>query len=147
MDHSMMRERIKSILLISAGAIVVVGIVAMIINASGQYSNTASAIFGGLMETCAFACIPGGLYALLVGQDMLMRHQGVPMPQPQPRQQYNNRPQQFGGQPQQFNGQPQQFNGQAQQYGGQPQQFGGQPQQYGGQPQQPQQPQQPNNYQ
>ena len=147
-NEGVLRTTLKKVLLIAAVGIVVVGIVNMIIVASNSHgAGVASALFGGLMETCAYACIPGGLYAILIGQDMLMRHQGVPMPQPQPRQQYNNRPQQFGGQPQQFNGQPQQFNGQAQQYGGQPQQFGGQPQQYGGQPQQPQQPQQPNNYQ
>ncbi len=87
MDKRVMREKIEMILLFIAGGIIVFGIVAMIINASAAYSNAAYAIFGGLVETCAYASIPAGLYAILVGQDMVMQHQGVPMPQPQPRPQ------------------------------------------------------------
>ena len=119
MDHVMFRERLKSILLIISGVIVVLGIVVMIINASrNQGAGVAAALFGGLLETCAYASIPAGLYAILVGQDMLMKHQGVPMPTPQPRPQYNAQ-QQYRA-PQQQYGAPQQpqFNGQAQQYGG-----------------------------
>ena len=58
-------------------------------------------LFQGLMQTCAFACVPAGFYAILVGQDMAMRHQGVPMPQPAPRPQFNGYAPQQPQQPQQ----------------------------------------------
>ena len=128
-NSSVLRETIKKILLISAAVIGVLGIVATIIGAT-QYKGAGVAwqIFEGLMTTISGMCLPGGLYALLIGQDMMMRHQGVPMPQQQPR--FQTAPQQPYGQPQGYPQQPPQ----------QPQQpYGGQPQ--GGYPQQP------NNYQ
>ena len=125
-NGSVLRETIKKILLIAAAVAGVLGIVATIIGAT-QYrgAGVAYAIFQGLMETIAYMCIPGGLYAVLIGQDMMMRHQGVPMPQAQPR--FQQQPQQAYGQPQGYQQQPY-----------------GQPQGY---QQQPQQPQQPNNFQ
>ena len=84
------------------------------------------------MQTVAFACIPAGIYAILVGQDAHLRHIGVQLPQPAPR------PQMYGGyqQPPQGGFQPQ----------GQPLQ--GQPPQGGyQQPPQGQPPFNPNNFQ
>ncbi len=126
MDHGMLREKIKKILLIISATIVLLGIVNIIITATQtRGAGVAIALFGGLVELCAYASIPAGIYAILVGQDMLMKHQGVPMPTPQPRPQYT---------PQQ------QYRAPQQPYGGQnvQQQYGGQPQQYAQAPQQPQ---------
>ena len=93
-NEGVLRTTIKKVLLIAAVGIVIAGIVNMIIVASNSHgAGVASALFGGLMETCAYACIPGGLYAILIGQDMLMRHQGIQIPtapQRQPQQQYQN---------------------------------------------------------
>ncbi len=133
MDHGMLREKIKKILLIISATIVLLGIVNIIITATQtRGAGVAMALFGGLIEICAFASIPAGIYAILVGQDMLMRHQGVPMPAPQPRPQYNAQQQQYRAPQQPYGGQPvqQQYNAQPQQYAGQ-----GQPQQYNSQQQ------------
>ena len=127
-NSSVLRETIKKILIIAAAVVGILGIVATIIGAT-QYKGAGVAymIFQGLMETCVYMCVPGGLYAILIGQDMVMRHQGVPMPQAQPRFQTQQQPY---GQPQGYQQQPQQPYGQPQGY-----------------QQQPQQPQQPNNFQ
>ena len=129
----MIREKLKTALLISAAAVVVLGLVATIIGAT-QYKGglVAYQLFEGLMQTVAFACIPAGIYAILVGQDAHLRHIGVQLPQPAPR------PQMYGGyqQPPQVGFQPQ----------GQPLQ--GQPPQGGyQQPPQGQPPFNPNNFQ
>ena len=129
----MIREKLNTALLISAAAVVVLGLVATIIGAT-QYKGglVAYQLFEGLMQTVAFACIPAGIYAILVGQDAHLRHIGVQMPQPAPR------PQMYGGyqQPPQGGFQPQ----------GQPLQ--GQPPQGGyQQPPQGQPPFNPNNFQ
>ena len=129
----MIREKLKTALLISAAAVVVLGLVATIIGAT-QYKGglVAYQLFEGLMQTVAFACIPAGIYAILVGQDAHLRHIGVQLPQPAPR------PQMYGGyqQPPQGGFQPQ----------GQPLQ--GQPPQGGyQQPPQGQPPYNPNNFQ
>ena len=91
----MLREKLKTTLLIMTCVVAGLGLVATIIGAT-QYKGgmVAYELFQGLMQTCAFACIPAGFYAILVGQDMSMRHQGVPMPQPAPRQQFGGYPQQ-----------------------------------------------------
>ena len=129
----MIREKLKTALLLSAAAVVVLGLVATIIGAT-QYKGglVAYQLFEGLMQTVAFACIPAGIYAILVGQDAHLRHIGVQLPQPAPR------PQMYGGyqQPPQGGFQPQ----------GQPLQ--GQPPQGGyQQPPQGQPPYNPNNFQ
>lgn len=137
----MIREKLKTALLISAVAVVVLGLVATIIGATQHQSGlvayqggglVAYQLFDGLMKTVAFACIPAGIYAILVGQDAHLRHIGVQMPQPAPR------PQMYGGyqQPPQGGFQPQ---GQSLQ--GQPPQGGYQ------QPPQGQPPFNPNNFQ
>jgi len=86
----MLREKLKTTLLIMTCVVAGLGLVATIIGAT-QYKGgmVAYELFQGLMQTCAFACVPAGFYAILVGQDMAMRHQGVPMPQPAPRPQFN----------------------------------------------------------
>jgi len=111
-NESVLRSTIKKVLLIAAVGIVILGIVNMIIVASNSKgAGVASALFGGLMEVCAYACIPGGLYAILIGQDMLMRHQGIQIPTApqrpqQPQQQYQNQQYQ-AQQPQQYQAQQQ----------------------------------------
>ena len=113
-NEGVLRTTIKKVLLIAAVGIVIAGIVNMIIVASNSHgAGVASALFGGLMETCAYACIPGGLYAILIGQDMLMRHQGIQIPtapQRQPQQQYQN--QQYQAQQPQQQYQNQQYQNQ-----------------------------------
>ena len=134
----MIREKLKTALLISAAAVVVLGLVATIIGAT-QYKGglVAYQLFEGLMQTVAFACIPAGIYAILVGQDAHLRHIGVQLPQPAPR------PQMYGGyqQPPQGGFQPQGQPLQGQPLQGQPPQGGYQ------QPPQGQPPFNPNNFQ
>ena len=105
MDSAIVREKIKTALLIIAGVVVVLGLVATIIAATRSTgAGVAYSLFQGLMETCVYAGIPAGLYAIMIGQDMAMRHQGVNIPKAQPKYQqggYQQGGYQQGGYPQQ----------------------------------------------
>jgi hypothetical protein len=84
----MLRSGLKTTLLILSCVIAVFGLVATIIQTTQSAgAGVAYYLFWGLAQTCALAAIPGGIYCILVGQDMHMRHIGVSMPQSMPRPQ------------------------------------------------------------